>query len=209
MRYFASKNYIRIANRPLVLVYRVDLFPDFRRTAAIWRDVCRREGFGEIYLAMVASFDLSSQHPAGFGCDAVIEFPPHAASVRAYDHPPSSTANFQGEVYDYRASILNFVGRPVPPFTRFRSAMPGWDNTPRLGNDANIFINSSPGAFQAWLETIMQLTREQNPPDQRFVFINAWNEWGEGAYLEPDTRFGHGYLEAVRNAHERWHLARP
>jgi len=209
LRYFASKNYIRIANRPLVLVYRVDRFPDFRRTAAIWRDICRREGFGEIYLAMVASFDLASQHPAKFGCDAMVEFPPHAASVRAYDQPPSWNPNFQGEVYDYRASILSFVGRPVPPFTRFRSAMPSWDNSPRLRDDAHIFINSSPGAFQAWLETIMQQTREQNPPDQRFVFINAWNEWGEGAYLEPDIRFGHAYLEAIRNAHELWHLARP
>jgi GT2 family glycosyltransferase len=206
MRYFAGRHYIRIADRPLVLIYRIDRFPHLAQTAAVWRDVCRREGVGEIYLAMVAPFDLGHRHPAAYGCDAAVEFPSPAASVRVHDHEAIWNPRFRGEVYDYRESILSFVSQPLPPFTRFRTAMPGWDNTAMRQNEAHIFINSSPGAFQAWLETIMHHTREQNPPDQRFIFLNAWNDWGEGAYLEPDQRYGHGYLEAIRNAYERWHL---
>ena len=61
---------------------------------------------------------------------------------------------------------------------------------------------SSPGAFQAWLESTIGRTREQNFGDERIVFINAWNEWCEGAYLEPDMVYGHDYLQAIFNALE-------
>ena len=81
--------------------------------------------------------------------------------------------------------------------------MPSWDNTARRQNDSYIFAYSSPGAYQAWLEAILELTHEQNFGDERIVFINAWNEWAEGNHLEPDQRFGHGFLEATRNAMEK------
>jgi GT2 family glycosyltransferase len=202
MRYFRSGRYIRIGGRPLVLVYRVDLFPDFARTAMIWRDICRREGVGEIYLAMVASFDLAATHPATYGCDAAVEFPPHGRAPVAARDGLTIDPDFRGQIYDYREYAVSALKKPIPPFTRFRTVMPSWDNTPRRQSHGHAYINSTPGTFQAWLEAVMQCTREQNAPDQRFVFINAWNEWGEGAYLEPDRRFGRGYLQAIRNAHE-------
>lgn len=78
--------------------------------------------------------------------------------------------------------------------------MPGWDNTARRQHAGGCFEHSTPGAFQAWLEESITDTRQQHFGDERLVFINAWNEWAEGAYLEPDRRFGHTYLEAVSNA---------
>ena len=81
--------------------------------------------------------------------------------------------------------------------------MPGWDKTPRMSNVSKIFAYASPGAYQVWLEAILELTLEQNLGDERIVFISAWNEWAEGNHLEPDHRFGHGFLEATRNAQER------
>ncbi len=78
--------------------------------------------------------------------------------------------------------------------------MPGWDNTPRRQDNAYIYVNSSPGAYQAWLESVLEDTHANNFGDERIVFINAWNEWAEGAHLEPDQRFGHGFLEATGNA---------
>lgn len=80
--------------------------------------------------------------------------------------------------------------------------MPGWDNTARRPHTSFCFENATPGAFQAWLEESIADTKEQNFGDERLVFVNAWNEWAEGAYLEPDRRFGHTYLEAVKNATE-------
>jgi lipopolysaccharide biosynthesis protein len=207
IRYFRSSHYIRIDGKPLLLIYRVTLFPDFRRTSELWREQCRREGIGEIYLAMVGSFEQNGGPlvtPEKFGCDAMVEFPPHGGAKHCKPTGEIVNPAFNGQTFDYRDYAVWSANRPMPPFPYFRSAMPSWDNTARRQNDSHIFVNSSPGDFQAWLERICQLTHEHNSPSERFVFINAWNEWAEGAYLEPDLQFGHSYLEAVRNARDAW-----
>lgn len=204
IRFFKDDRYIKIDGRPLVLIYRVTLFPDFAKTAARWRKVCREQGLGEIYIAMVESFELAklNTHPSAFGCDAAVEFPPQGlADIK----PPTGDVvnpEFTGFVADYRDIAVKYAARPAPGYTRFKGAMPGWDNTARRQHAGFCFEQATPGAFQAWLEETITDTREQNYGDERLVFINAWNEWAEGAYLEPDRRFGHTYLEAVSNALE-------
>ncbi len=201
MRYFRDPRYARVNGRPILLVYRVGLFPDFARTAATWRKLCRDEGIGEIYLAMVASFDKAGdqQPPESFGCDAVVQFPPHGARVPT-TQPAGLRPDFSGSVYDYEESALSCLRQSRPPAPFFPGVMPSWDNTARRMTEATIFKDASPGAFQAWLEEAMRQTCEHNAGEERIVFINAWNEWAEGAHLEPDRRFGHANLEAVRNA---------
>jgi hypothetical protein len=110
--------------------------------------------------------------------------------------------DWTGAAHDYRELAANFMTREEPGFKRIRSVLAGWDSTPRHKDRSLVLQNATPGAFQAWLEWTYRRTRLQNFGDERIVFINAWNEWGEGSYLEPDTDFGHGFLEAVRNARE-------
>ena len=78
--------------------------------------------------------------------------------------------------------------------------MPSWDNTSRRGKAGNVFFNASPEVFEAWLSVLCAQTQRDNPSGKRFVFVNAWNEWSEGAYLEPDRKNGHRNLKAVRSA---------
>ncbi len=202
MRYFSDSRYIRIDGRPLLLVYRVALFPNFAATAAMWREICRASGFGEIYLSSVESFDdvNGKRNPATFGCDATVEFPPHGMGEAV--PVPGSLLNpqFSGTVANYNDVAVRFATRQAPAYTRFKSVMPGWDNTARRQDTSFCFNNSTPGAFQAWLEEAIEQTQQDRFGDEKLVFLNAWNEWAEGAYLEPDKRFGHTYLEAVRNA---------
>jgi len=204
LRYFRHKNYIRVHGRPLLLVYRTTQFPNIRRTASIWRETCRSEGIGEIFLACVETFELAAEppHPADFGFDASVEFPPHHASVPI--DPPGTLLNsdFAGVVSDYRRVVIESLSRPIPVHTRFRGVMPSWDSTPRHPNRAYVFAHAWPGAYRAWLERVVTQTRDQNFGDERIVFVNAWNEWAEGAHLEPDCRFGHAFLEATRSALE-------
>ena len=78
--------------------------------------------------------------------------------------------------------------------------MPGWDNTARRPNAALTFIEATPEIYELWLREIVARTLERQQGEERLVFINAWNEWAEGAHLEPDQRFGRQFLVATRRA---------
>lgn len=202
IRHFRRPNYLRVDGRPLMLIYRASQFPDFAATAARWREACREAGVGEIYLAHVESFDMIDKgiEPARFGCDAAVEFPPHGMA-ETYDAPtPLLNPDFTGRVADFRDIATRYAVRRAPPYKRFMGIMPGWDNTARRQDHSYVFEHSSPGAFRAWMEHAVERTRDEHTGEERLLFINAWNEWAEGAYLEPDRRFGHGFLEAHRDA---------
>jgi len=176
--------------------------------SSLWRKYCRENGIGEIYLAQVESFELASAgiHPEDLGCDAAVEFPPQGMAEPRQPSGEIINQNFAGAVADYRDLAVRYATRELPAYKRFMGVMPGWDNTARRQNNSYSFEHSSPGAFQAWLETSVKRTRQQYSGDEQIVFINAWNEWAEGAYLEPDKRFGHSFLQAHLNALEAEHL---
>ena len=117
---FRDRRYIRINGRPLLAVYRPGLLPDPKATFAHWREVCRREGLGEIYLAGFKAFDF--QDPEPFGMDAAVEFPPHHTRVTKSDRKEFPVFNdFEGAIYDYRKvaeNLLNHPDRQLHPFPR-------------------------------------------------------------------------------------------
>jgi lipopolysaccharide biosynthesis protein len=205
-RYLCHPNYIRIGGRPLLIIYRPGLFPNIKRTTDMWRVWCRAEGVGEIFLATVGAMEhaMSETNPADLGFDAVIEFPPHSMGAPVDVPGPVVNPSFRGIVHDYLDTVTKYATKQLPGHLLFRGVMPGWDNTPRSQDKPNIFFNASPGPYQAWLESAMQDARETTFGDERCVFVNAWNEWAEGAFLEPDVQFGCQYLEATRNAHHAW-----
>ncbi|MCB1826135.1 MAG: glycoside hydrolase family 99-like domain-containing protein [Candidatus Competibacteraceae bacterium] len=194
-----DRRYIRINDRPLLLVYRIGLLPDPGRTAGIWRRYCQEAGLGDPYLAAVQSFG-ATEDPRDFNFDAAVEFPPHALAVLTEKPRRMLNPNFKGMFYDYTATAEVFMNRPAVPYPMFRTAMPSWDNTPRRQDTGEIFLNATPEVYERWLRQLVALSRQHHPEPERLVFINAWNEWAEGNYLEPDRTFGHRYLEATRNA---------
>ena len=102
------------------------------------------------------------------------------------------------DVYDYSQFARRMLAKSRPRYTRFPTVTPGWDNTVRRKYLGTILDKSSPEAYQEWLTRAIE---DFEPPsqDENFVFINAWNEWGEGCHLEPDRRWGNAYLEATFN----------
>ena len=209
MRYLRHRDYIHVNGKPLLMVYRTHLFPNIQRTTEIWREECRQQGIGDIYLALIESFENAQTpvDPAAIGFDASVEFPPHGV-ISPINAPALLNPDFQGVVHDYREVALKYLQFTAPAYVRFRSVMPSWDNTPRRQNHSNVFEYARPGAYQAWLEAVLEETHEQNFGEERIVFINAWNEWGEGNHLEPDKRYGHEFLEATRNARDALLLKR-
>jgi len=194
---FIDPRYIRIEDKPLLIVYRVSLLPNPQKAVEIWRNECRRIGIGEIYLVAVQSFDITDPRPYGF--DAAVEFPPHGAGSSIISQASVKIVNpeFRGYIYDYCSAARTMLEKKPSNYTLFKTVMVSWDNTARKQDDPNIFINSSPSSYQEWLEATMNYSQKYLPEDKRFVFINAWNEWAEGAHLEPDRKYGYAYLQAT------------
>lgn len=200
--YLKDPRYIRVGGKPLLLVYRASLLDKPRETVARWRKWCRDNGVGDIYVAAVLSFDINDPRPFGF--DAGVEFPPH----QLRQLPPINRqlamldARFSGEILDYRETVLmsaleKYAADAPPDFPLIRGVMTGWDNDARRKGKGGVFHHASPSAYANWLRLASSATLRHNPPDLQFVFINAWNEWAEGAHLEPDQYFGHAYLAAT------------
>jgi glycosyltransferase involved in cell wall biosynthesis len=208
-----DRRYIRVDGKPLLAVYRINLLPNPQKAAQIWRAECRKQGLGEICLVAVQSFGITDPRPYGF--DAAIEFPPHHISVADVDLKWMHLTNpaYTGRIFDYQAAAQSMLCKGVPDYTLFKTVIPAWDNTPRRQNEAHTFINSTPAAYKDWLAKTVRYTCQNLPPNQCFIFINAWNEWAEGTYLEPDQRFGYAYLqataEAVTSSHETLSKAVP
>ncbi len=196
---FRDPRYIRVDGRPLFLVYRVNILPDPLQTAAIWRQEARRLGIGDIYLALVESRvgGLAMPTPGSIGFDAAVEFQPDGLHMP----PPIRKLDAYGGIYAYADFVQAMLRREKPDYKRYPCVSPGWDNTPRRRQNQTVLHNSTPELYGRWLQTVAADFRPFSP-EENFIFINAWNEWGEGAYLEPDAKWGHSYLEATRSAIE-------
>lgn len=198
--YMRDNRYIRINDKPLLLVYRPGVLSTVKETTERWRNWCRYNGLGEIYLAYVQSFE--SMAPEKMGFDATIEFPPNITTPKDITNRITPLReDFNCTVYDWRSLLDRSSHYKQPAYTLFRGVCPSWDNTARRKNTSTVFLNSKPSLFQRWLKNaITDTVRRFENPDERLVFVNAWNEWAEGAHLEPDMHYGYAWLQATRNA---------
>jgi lipopolysaccharide biosynthesis protein len=206
----ADPRYIRVDGRPLFLVYRALKLPDPRRTAAVWREEARALGLGEIYLARVEGLSAERGDPADLGFDAAIEFQPDWTQLaRPLRRDPLRRALWklgllrsayqEHQIHDYAAVVERMLRRPPAPYKRFPCVTPAWDNSARRRRGATVLRGSTPALYRRWLERVLADWRPSGPGED-LLFINAWNEWAEGAHLEPCLRWGHAYLEATRDA---------
>ena len=199
--YFADPRYIRIAGRPLLMVYRAADIPDTAATLARWRGLFAARHREAPLLVMAQSFDALD--PRDFGFDAAVEFPPHKlavglerrnAGLRQFD--PRMTAH----VYDYDDMVAASLGEADGGFGLIRTAVPGWDNDARRQGAGLVLRGATPGKYQAWLAELVRRAAAAPVLGAPLVCVNAWNEWAEGAYLEPDQHFGAAYLNATGRA---------
>lgn len=196
---FRDSRYIRVNGRPLVVIYKPSDIPDVATTVAQWRDTASNDGMGGIYLAAVQWH--AQDDPTRFGFDAAIEFPPIGHSAESVASQVADLApDFRGHVFSYRGLVAHYLSLPRPAFRQFRGVTPMWDNTARRPRHSMIVADSTPEVFRVWVEHVLRQTMLRRSGDERLVFVNAWNEWGEGNHLEPDARHGRRYLEALNDA---------
>lgn len=197
--YLRDRRALKVEGRPMLLVYRPNLLPDARATAERWRRWCRDNGVGEIHLAYVQGFERPDPRDIGF--DAAVEFPPNMSNPRSLSAQQwLLNPAFNGDVRDWRELAAEIAARPLPDYPLYPGVNPGWDNEARRSGRGRVYLHASPRGYRDWLRTTIHERLALAPARQRMVFINAWNEWAEGAVLEPDARLGHAWLDATRQA---------
>lgn len=196
---FKDPRYIRVNGMPLLVLYRADLLKVPTATAEGWRAECEKAGLPGIHLCAAQTFEVGDPRPYGF--DSACEFPPHKHAVGHISHELRGLPEaFKGWICDYELVARHSLTAPVPDYPLYRGLFPSWDNTARKRNQALIFHRADPSRYEYWLRGLVSYTRQNLVGDQRIIFINAWNEWAEGAHLEPDLKHGTAYLEATRRA---------
>ncbi len=198
---FADPRYIRVQGRPLLMIYRVNLIPDATARIAKWRKM-----FSDLYdeaplLVMVQS--LGDYDPEPYGLDGAVEFPPHKLSQetrRINATLDLLDPDFGATVHDYADIAATSLGLDEPPYPLIKTIVPGWDNDPRREGKGLVLHDSTPQKYQAWLERLVEHASENRFHGEPIICVNAWNEWAEGAYLEPDIYSGAAYLNATGRA---------
>jgi len=195
-RAFRDPRYIRVDGKPLFLIYRISKLPDPKRTADVFREEAHALGIGDLFLATVESLRDDRPDPRHHGFDAAVEFQPDWLAL------PAPSKRLQGEtlIYDYARIAETMLAKKPSPYKRYPCVSPGWDNTARRKKNVLIVEGSTPELYGSWLREVVGRARTSG---EEIVFINAWNEWGEGAHLEPCQKWGRAYLEATRAALER------
>lgn len=197
-RHFKDPRYIRIDGRPLLLLYRADVVPDVSVTLAHWRQLFETRHGVRPLIFMAQTFNNNDPRELGF--DGAFEFPPHkiTASLPVANgecQPLDDT--FTAQVYKYDDIVAAAAAERPPHFPLVRTVFPSWDNDARRQGQGLTVIGSSPKSYERWLSNSIAFARNNPVQGENLVFVNAWNEWAEGAYLEPDLHFGSAYLNAT------------
>ena len=206
--YMSDPRYISVKGKKLLIIYRATIWEKDRVKELIsnFRAEARRLGLGELYIMLCNTREFDEE-VAEWGADGLVEFPPNGVKkyssdviVEGYLNP-----NFIGYIKDTKnffAQKKYLCKHNSKEF--YRGAIPSWDNTARKAyNGATIYKGLTPQTFELWLTDIIKESHEIHSVDNDFVFVNAWNEWAEGAHLEPDMMYGYANLDAVRNALEK------
>jgi GT2 family glycosyltransferase len=190
---------IRVNGLPLLLIYRPLLIPDVREVCDFLRGRFHDAGLGGVYLAYVESMETANKgfDPADLGFDASVEFPPQGIAEPVASPPKPVKPGFLGKIYDYAGTVVNACDTHRPGRVRFPGVVPSWDNTPRQPLAHTTLEGARPERFQAYVEAKLDEANQFLSGDERLLFVNAWNEWAEGAHLEPDQMFEHDWLRAI------------
>jgi hypothetical protein len=214
--FFKDHRYIKIDDRPIFLILNTAHIGPCNAMMDYWRELAVKDGFRGIYFVKILSrYPLDARD---LDVDAKLFFEPGytlihemplmwrmkrrgTAFTRRLMNRSLLPFNAVENIIDYTEVCEHIIARTL---SRNLQTIPGiftdWDNTPRRMYSSTVYAGSNPESFEHYLRALIDTCRSTYASD--FLFINAWNEWAEGAYLEPDERYQYGYLEAVKRSLE-------
>lgn len=226
---FKDKRYITIDGKPVFSIYDPYHFTAVGRFMELWQKLARENGLPGIHFtAMISntttvrrkedgSFErvvpnLKSsqtvyQDILSLGFDSITSYGKSRGEMMALGKYRRIITRFLHNhlsflpvmSYDYPKTVANFFAPEDAWENVFPTVIPQWDRTPRVGSQDGVYVNATPENFRKHLAEAIRLVSGKQP-EHRLVFLKSWNEWAEGNYVEPDEKYGHQYLEAIKAA---------
>ncbi|QMV44725.1 glycosyltransferase WbsX family protein [Cohnella cholangitidis] len=202
---FQDPRYIRYQGKPIFVIYNAAGIPNCTERLAYWQRLAQENGLKGIYFIETINAFRDADVP---GFEATIIFEPNytmrldLGPLKRYKRikNPNAATRRALKLYDYDEVWRRILERNVSRKGKeiIFGAFNDWDNTPRRGFNGSMLKGASPEKFGAYLSAGIKKAKENYHSE--FMFFNAWNEWGEGAYLEPDKKYGRRYLEELKKA---------
>ena len=204
---FKDSRYIKVNGKPFFLIYNILEMPDLNGFISCWQKLAKKNGLKGIHFVgnvMGHVAENRKDEILSSGVDATVLSNLFYGEINSvgkigtyWQKFKTRILNMGPERYSYKKFIKAVHNEYEQREDVYPVVYPQLDRTPRAGKDAVILTGSTPELFKQYLKDTLRIIRNK-PEENRFLIINAWNEWGEGNYLEPDLRFGHGYLEALK-----------
>ena len=226
---FRDHRYITVDGKPIFSIFDPYHFIDVSHFINLWRELAIKNGLSGIHFtAMINNTSTINRKADGtiqrilpnlessadvydsilsLGFDSITSFGKARGEMMAmgkylriakkyiHKHLPILPALR----YDYPKTVRNFFSPEDTRENVFPTIFPQWDRTPRAGNGEGIYVNATPQHFQTHIENALRIVADKQP-EHRILFLKSWNEWGEGNYIEPDEKYGHGFLDALKES---------
>ena len=205
--FFKHKNYILVNNKPMFMIYRIGHFKQFNQFKKFFNELAINSGFDGMHFVQLLNHFSDSDELFDSNVDVYAEY--HPMYVNRFINP-TVLDNEQFTLHD-SVQKWNKILEIEPPLNKltgkeyYRGYYSGWDASPRgLNRKFSIDVNNTPENFKKNLGKQFDKVMQDDFNPQNFLFIFAWNEWGEGAILEPDTVFKYEYLVAIRDSLKKY-----
>lgn len=201
-----DSRYIKIDNKPIFVIYKPFLIPDVSEFITTWNKLAKEQGFegGFFFIGHTLNSDeKKSILEMGFDAVNIVRTGEHRYNLNVIKIIPFKLFRFKilkkPLKLNYSFISKYFIQEIDKDENVFPTIIPNWDHTPRSGNYGVVFHKSTPKLFKEHVIKALEVIKNK-PKSRQVLFLKSWNEWGEGNYMEPDLKFGKGYINELKNA---------
>lgn len=200
---FRDERYIKIDGKLVFMIYKPLDFPEVENFLRTWRQLAYENGLSGFYF-IASSLDVNKEYDEiiSKGFDGIFSNSTRGINERNLRWFFNMVLRVLFKIpatYDFRKLHKTFVGSYEIKENVFPKLMPNWDHSPRSKNNARIYTHATPTVFQQHVENVLE--KIQNKSDEhKICFLKSWNEWGEGNYMEPDIKYGRGFINSLKTA---------
>jgi len=195
---FKDSRYIKIDNKPIFVIYAPNDFPDVEKFIILWNELAIKEGIESIYFITIAynSNVISNLLKQGYSA-VILDYMFKRNGLNRYIYLLAHKIFFIPSIIDYKQYTKTIISYLPNKDYIFPCVIPNFDHTPRSGKNASLFYNCTPSNWEYLMKSLLVKLKNKEY-NNNIIFLKSWNEWAEGNYMEPDLKYGNGYIDALK-----------